>query len=81
MTVCFLLGYLISEKLYVLVRESLRPDDVVKISAHQVSDKVDVMEAFKRVVRREHVQHRDHVLVAKVLQKAQFAISPFSVNI
>ena len=64
-----------------LVSQSLRSDDVVQICAHQMRHKVDVVEALKRIVRRKNIEHRNDVLVTKVLQQPQFAIRPFRVNI
>ena len=53
--------YLVYEELYVFVGECLLSNDVVEITAHELGDKVDILEVVKGSGWCEHIQQTNHL--------------------
>lgn len=64
-----------------LVGKSLSSNDVVQISAHQMSHQVDLLKRFQILtLRRIDVKQADNIFMIHVLQQAQFTKSSLSMS-
>jgi hypothetical protein len=73
-------NYLVHQELDMIIRQFLRFDNVVEVSAHQGRDQIDVVKFGQRLGRGEDIEEADDILVSHVLQHAQFAVCPLCVN-
>jgi hypothetical protein len=72
--------HLVDEELNVVVGETLGADDVVKVSAHQMGDQVDLLERLQCVTLMKDIEQSDDVLVIHVFQQAQLTKRPLGMG-
>lgn len=72
--------HLIDQKLYVVICQTLSSDDIVQVSAHQVSNEIDLLEQLQGVTMIKRIQKPDYVLVIHVLEQSQFTKSTLGMS-